>query len=129
MVIIFRMNISRFTDRCGLRLLIFLVCYMITGLNSPSAPLHIITATAAALAAAGVLDSLLFKDLSAVGVKPKLSPAMLVKSMLRRENAKRFITAAIILGALSVLLPFAVWYVVSACCCAVIAVICLAAKN
>lgn len=129
MVIILRMNISRFADRCGLRLLIFLVCYMITGLNSPSAALHIIAAVSAALAAAGALDPILFKDLRCSGLKPKLSPATLVKTVLRRENAKRFMTAAVILGAMSVLLPFAVWYVAAACCCTVVAVICLAAKN
>lgn len=123
------MDIRRFSDICGLRLLIFLVCYMITGIDSPPAALHIIAAAAAALAAAGAVRDLIVRDASPRSAKERPNVTETIRSALSGKNARRFVIAALILAVLSFVIPFPVPYVVGACVCTLLAVVCLARRR
>ena len=120
------MNISAFADRCGLKLLILLVCYILTGINSPSAAVHIVSAAAAAMCADGALRALLPPYAPPSGVKPKITLRALAREFFTRKNAGRFMLTALLLASLALLLPFSAVYIVSAVVCAAFAVVCFA---
>ena len=120
-------RMSVFFDRCGLRLLVFLACFAVTGAGDPPPALHIIAASAAALAAAGALDAVVFRGKRFSLPRPKTTLREYVGSALRRGNAKRFIAVALILTVMALLLG-SVWYAVFAVVNAALAVLCLARK-
>ncbi len=121
-------NIGAYLDRCGLRLLILVACFAFVNAFTDDAPLRVFAAVAATLAAAGALDRVLPQPEACARIR---TPSLrgFAEAAFRRSNAKRFITAALLLAAAAFFLPFRIPYIAAAGVLAVLAAVCLSRRN
>ncbi len=114
-------------DRCGLKLLVLILSFMITGIGDPPAALHVIAAVAAALAASGALGAVLPPVRRSP--LPHVRPGSFFRAALSRGNAGRFIATALFLAFFAFVLPAGAVYAVFAVVCTVLAVVCLSRRD
>lgn len=122
------MTFAERIDRCGLRILIMLLCWMITGSFGALPPAHIVAAAGAALCIAGILECFFLPSPRLRAATPPLSVRVkeLAHAALTRANARRFMTVALILTVPTFFLPVAVWYYVVIAVNVGLTVLCLA---
>lgn len=118
-------------DRCGMRVLILLICWV--GLGSFGAPayVHILSSVGAALCVVGMTEAFLPSREKRSAYKPPVSFRLreFARAALSRDNARRFMIVALILLGFSFFIPFSVWYYVLIGVNVLATVLCLAFGN
>lgn len=116
-------------DKCGMRVLILLVCWVVLGSFGSPTYIHILSSVGAALCIIGVTEILWSGDRKRDKVsKPPISYRLreFARAALTRQNARRFMIVALILFGFSFFIPFAVWYYVIIGVNVILTVLCLA---
>ena len=112
------MNIGETVDRCGIRLLTFLIIWLILARLDVPLPDRVLASVGATLCAVGAAGGRAVVRTENASKKTKSFSVRSLRSFfasaLTRKNARRFMTAALILLVFGTVLPFGAWYYVMA---------------